>query len=77
MKNETIKALGAFVATQRSSNTTTIATLIEIIKLFPAGPTREPAIERLQILVEESQRVEQVADALFEALKGEVNATRS
>jgi hypothetical protein len=78
MSPETLQALAALIQAQTTANMSTISAIIEIVKLFPAGPTREPAIEKLQELINRMQTVDTITAPLSEALREEAqNAARS
>lgn len=78
MKTETIATLANFVESQRAANLKAVSAIIEVLKLLPAGPTREPAIDQLQEFALGAQVADEAAHALFEALRSEVgHAARS
>lgn len=78
MNPDTLQALAAFIQAQRSANMGAISAIIEVLKLIPAGPEREPAIESLQELVDRSEAVNTICEPLYQALLVEAqNARRS
>lgn len=77
MSPETFQALAAVLQAQRSANMSAIAAIIEVVKLLPAGPSRDPVLDKLQDLIDRTEAVNMISEPLSEALRVEAkNATR-
>lgn len=77
MKTKTVEAFAGFIEAQRMLNSKVIGSAIELAKLIPPGPAREPVIESLQAHIDSADQVSRAAEILYEAMRQEIeNAAR-